>query len=196
MNLNMTTKINTVEDFKKQKFTTEEISNSIYYAGIGSRNTPQEVQKIMFGIARNLESCGLILRSGGAQGADLAFEKGVKYVKNKQIFYQTSATPLTQDIACDFHPNPFALRKNISALNLMARNTFQVMGQDLMTPVQFVICYTEDGCKYIPNKSQRKKETGGTGQAIAIASYFNIPVYNLKNEEDLESVKNLIEKLK
>ena len=35
-------------------------------------------------------------------------------------------------------------------------------------PSNFVVCYTPDG-----------KASGGTGQAIRIAEYYNIPIYNL-----------------
>lgn len=47
----------------------------MFYTGIGSRETPQEIQNLMFKIAQKLDS-KYILRSGGADGADLAFEKG------------------------------------------------------------------------------------------------------------------------
>jgi len=51
---------------------------SKFYAGIGSRETPEEVQDMMTEIASYLEDKGYMLRSGNANGADQAFAKGVK----------------------------------------------------------------------------------------------------------------------
>ena len=47
---------------------------SMTYAGIGSRETPIEVQKAMYRVAKYLEGKGFTLYSGGANGADKAFE--------------------------------------------------------------------------------------------------------------------------
>ena len=51
----------------------------------------------------------------------------------------------------------------------------ELKGDDLKTPSDFVICWTKDG-----------KDTGGTGQAMRIATYYWIPVYNLFYPEDLK----------
>src|SRR5215217_6010795 len=58
----------------------------MFYTGIGSRKTPRSVMNEMTEIARVLEEHGYILRSGGAGGADSAFEKGVKVHENAEIF--------------------------------------------------------------------------------------------------------------
>lgn len=184
--------ISTKEDFLSQKFSKDDLNQSIYYAGIGSRDTPIEIQTLMKDLASKLERKGFILRSGGAQGADKAFENGVTSSKNKQIFYQSHANDLVREIANVFHPAPYALNKSLTAWNLMARNTFQVMGGDLNQPVRFVILWTKDGCKH---HSTRTRGTGGTGQAISIASHFNIPVFNLYHDKDKEEILNLIQPL-
>ena len=44
------------------------------YAGIGSRETPAEIQAQMNEVAKELEAAGYTLRSGNAEGADKAFE--------------------------------------------------------------------------------------------------------------------------
>src|SRR3954447_95843 len=46
------------------------------YAGIGSRRTPRRVLELMERIARVLAFDGYTLRSGHAEGADQAFERG------------------------------------------------------------------------------------------------------------------------
>jgi len=58
----------------------------MYYAGIGARATPPGMLDLMSRIANKLEGMGYILRSGGAAGADTAFERGVINAANRQIY--------------------------------------------------------------------------------------------------------------
>ena len=58
-----------------------------YYTGVGSRNTPQEVLDIMILIGEYLAKGEYCLRSGGAAGADKAFETGCDNANgNKRIY--------------------------------------------------------------------------------------------------------------
>ena len=156
----------------------------MYYTGIGSRETPQSVLDFIDKIALKLQSMGYILRSGGADGADLAFEWNVSqkevylpwrgFNNNQSMLYSPSAEAF--DIASPHHPAwnklPQAVKK------LMARNAHQVLGQDLSTPSQFVLCWTPDACV---NSAGRSRKTGGTGLAISLASSLGIDVHNLAN---------------
>lgn len=166
-----------------------------YYAGIGSRECPEHIQKLMTEIAAILERKNYILRSGGAIGADTAFEKGV--VKNKEIFYtddyavngerftyERSDLDFADKILKTYHP-AYQVKngkkgpgiKNIKAVKLLSRNTFQVFGVGTKTlNSDFVICYTSDGAETVTTF-----DTGGTGQAIRISYDYDIKVYNLKN---------------
>lgn len=155
-----------------------------YYAGIGSRETPEDILKLMTNIAKGLERRAYKLRSGGAIGSDQAFEKGVRNPKNKEIFYATSKLPLwTHVFTSHFHPAPHHLKEY--GHKLMCRNALQILGEDGDSLVHFVVCWTKDG-----------KASGGTGQAIRIAEYFNIPVFNLKNEGAKEALKEFVNERK
>lgn len=188
---------------------------SRYYAGIGSRETPLDIQLIMTIIGKELSKNQFILRSGGAPGADSAFEAGADaddpegIKSNKEIFLPWSgfnnkvskfSRPSKEafKVASTYHKA--WLRLSLGAQKLMARNTYQIMGYDLKTHSEFVVCWTSDGCE---SHETRVRDTGGTGQAIAIASTLGIPVYNLKNDDalsrlskqinlDLESIINSI----
>lgn len=154
-----------------------------FYAGIGSRKTPLEVQSLMTSIAVNLCQQGFVLRSGGAEGADKAFELGVNndlkeiylpwkgFNSNSSNLYNVSEEALK--FAKQFHPYWYNLGK--PSRLLVARNGYQILGLDFKTPVEFIICWTEHGLI-----------TGGTGQAIRIAKSYKIPVYNLFLKVDLE----------
>ena len=156
------------------------------YTGVGSRKTPKEILAIMAAVARELESRGFTLRSGGADGADKTFEAGVQY-GNKEIFYANQATQQAMEIASSFHP---AWHKcSEYARKLHGRNAFQVLGQDLQSPSKFLLCWTPDGCI---DHASRKYQTGGTGTAISIASANNIPIFNLQREDHKARLLKLI----
>jgi len=151
------------------------------YAGIGSRKTPQNIIYQMTDIAKGLAECGWILRSGGAVGADSAFEQGTT---NKEIFLATDEIPTEAfEIAELYHPTWGGLQPYVKKLH--ARNAQQILGKNLDCQVKFVVCWTPDGAE---TKTTRK--TGGTGQAIRIANAYRIPVFNLANEGKLEQVKD------
>lgn len=57
------------------------------YAGIGSRETPELILDLMFQIGMRLGRLGWVLRSGGAPGADAAFEKGALEVHGPRRIY-------------------------------------------------------------------------------------------------------------
>lgn len=150
-----------------------------YYAGIGSRETPENVCERMTKLAGILERKGYILRSGGAVGADRAFEDGVK-PRGAEIFYPHEESPLwTQLVTSSLHPNPEALTEN--GWKLMNRNAMQILGRDGNTPVEFVVAWTKNG-----------RMVGGTAQAMRIAKFFDIPIYNFYNEQQIEKLKQYL----
>lgn len=74
---------------------------------------------------------------------------------------------------------------------LMARNGNQVLGDDLLSPVSRVICWTPDGAM-----KETTRDTGGTGQAIRIAVDRGIPVHNLGNPDIRARYEQRIETMK
>lgn len=165
------------------------------YAGIGSRRTPPEILARMTAAARRLDTLGYTLRSGAADGADTAFEQGAT---RKEIYLpwkgfrgnrstKHEITPDALAIAELLHPN--FKRLSQTATLLMARNGYQILGEHLDTPVDFVLCYTPDGAE---SEKQRTMKTGGTGQAIALASRWGIPVFNMADELALQRLADFL----
>lgn len=148
------------------------------YAGIGSRRTPPEVLAVMETIGEDLARAGWTLRSGGAAGADAAFERGCDRAGGaKEIFlpwprYNDHPSPLDTvtdamlDLAARLHPGWDRLTP--AARLLIARNGAQVLGDDLASPVALIVCWTA-----------RALPKGGTAQALRIAEERGIPVVNL-----------------
>ena len=158
----------------------------MFYTGVGARATPPEICEFITEIAKALNTAGYTLRSGGAKGADGAFELGAQ--NNKEIFYAKDANEEALHIASKFHPAWDNLKPYVKSLH--GRNAFQVLGKYLNNPSSFLICWTPDG---VTTHAQRTINTGGTGTAISIANYYHVPVHNLKNENTFIKWKNYVE---
>lgn len=172
------------------------------YAGIGSRQTPIETRYRQIAIAQQLADMGFTLRSGGADGSDTNFEEGAPphlseiYVPwngfNKRWAHQgphiitpdqisPEATAIAKQLVDDFHPAPSSLTSN-GGRKMMQRNGHQVLGKTMLDPVKFVLCYaTGTERKAVDGKYRIVNVAGGTGQAVRIAAYLGIPVFNMQS---------------
>lgn len=168
----------------------------LIYAGIGSRETPPNIINWMDYIASYLAQ-NWILRSGYADGADMAFALSAlnhggefeMYIpwsgfngapKNDPRFIVPEFTPELIALAEKFHPA--WNRCSFGAKKLHARNGCQILGKDLTTPVDMVVCWTPEG-----------KGGGGTGQAIRIAKSLDIPIFDLAIENKIYELKRFID---
>jgi len=156
---------------------------------MSSRNTPNMILELMRDIAYALANKGWILRTGQAQGADNAFERGANYwawKKNdfksviKEIYLAKDSTPTSIALAheCfEFQKVDHIWRGLASYVQeLHGRNMQQVLGYSLDKPVRAVICWTPDG---VEDGSKVNLYTGGTRTAIWCAWKMKIPVINL-----------------
>lgn len=164
-----------------------------FYAGIGSRETPDEILDLMRFGAEALANLGYILRSGHAPGADQAFELGA--MSRAEIYLPwpsfervvpvsgTCYDRPTEDafrLAEEHHPAWDRLSRGARALH--ARNAHQVLGRELGTPVSFVLAWTKSP---FPQ--------GGTAQAVRIAESHGIRCLNLGEPEVQFRVMRMIE---
>lgn len=171
------------------------------YTGIGSRETPEDIKAAMTIVAFELSKQGWILRSGAAPGADTAFEMGAKAAlkfsegcvkpeiylpwadfEGRERGWVTRTEPQVEAYAIAAYHHPNWGRLTQGAKKLHARNVHQILGYDVERPQpsSFVICWTSDG-----------KGKGGTGQALRIAKSRNIEIYDLYNEKDLTTMRDL-----
>jgi hypothetical protein len=179
------------------------------YAGIGSRRTPAATLALMTAVAQELAIDGGTLRSGGARGADQAFQAGARMGEGAMEMYlpwrtfeaQALATlgevsvridqpaRAAYEIAARHHPNWFAL--TTPAQRLHARNAHQILGSNLepTEAVRFVICWTPDG-----SIDGLSRASGGTGQALRIAVAHDVEVFNLARPDHEQRVRALLQR--
>lgn len=137
---------------------------------------PRKILALMEEVGCLLASLNIELHSGGADGADKAFERGCDAATGRKRIWLpwkgfNGSTSLLFNlpekafrIGEKFHPAWKDLSPSVR--KLMARNSFQIL-PDLETPVDFVLCYTPGG-----------SGNGGTGQALRIAHHYNVPVFD------------------
>lgn len=190
-----------------------------FYAGIGSRATPADIIHLMrrFGAIAAMD--GYRLNTGGAEGADQAFEAGARIslpaIHMLDVNEECYDTPfisvflpwvgfcgykaLTSEVLCldhagtpelvsQYHPKASKLKPAV--ISLMRRNCHQVLGRDLATRVNFVVCWTPDGAA---TAAQTSYGTGGTGFAIRLADAVGIPVFNLCNDAHYERIAKWVD---
>lgn len=151
----------------------------MYFAGIGSRETPEDQRPRIHRLVAQLIPAGYVCRSGGARGADSMFHEAcvalvtgfdpVPYINHRP----KHVTQAALDLAARYHPNWEAVLRKPGAAALMARNGYQVLGEDLASPVERVFCWTQGG-----------ELVGGTAQAMRIAIDYKIPITNLATTDD------------
>jgi hypothetical protein len=136
----------------------------------------------MEALAQSLRAAGWTLRSGGAEGADTAFENGARRANGPcdpcEIYlpwpnFQGRSgpdcyllTPEAVALAATLqHPRWNFLSQG--ARKLLSRNMHQICGKDLQSTCDFVICYTKNG-----------SGSGGTGFALKLAKQKNVPIFD------------------
>lgn len=151
---------------------------NLFLTGVGSRQTPINYAPLIDDISKWFITNNYTLRSGGADGADTFFENSFKQLNaNTEIYLPwkgfnnnpSNMYHITDDaitLAGTIHP---AWDKCSRAAKLLhARNCYQLLGYDLCTPSNIVVCYTENG-----------KTKGGTATVITLANKLNIPIFNI-----------------
>ncbi|MNZ56187.1 hypothetical protein D3C78_741280 [compost metagenome] len=178
-----------------------------FYTGVGSRETPADVMDFMEELAFHLAQDKWVLRSGGAQGADSAFETGCdQFPGRKEIFIpwpgfsgtigkcmhyllSDSSRELQQEaekLASQVHPAWDRLTRGGKALH--TRNVFQVLGKNLDRRSNILVCWAKTDKYGVP--------VGGTRTAWVLAEEFAVPCYNLSKQEDREKIEKWLKSVK
>lgn len=154
-----------------------------YITIVGSRNVPRNIYLQLRDYGKEYALKSWILRSGGAEGCDSAGEEGFDMVAGTKEIYLAwkkenkkegivapklsnwdKAIEILKETLDSSHFNNL----NPVHLKLHGRNVYQILGQDLNTPSNLMICYTLNG-----------EAVGGTKTAILLAQKHNVPIINL-----------------
>lgn len=177
------------------------------YTGVGSRETPQAELMLMQRLGKRFAELGMTLRSGAADGADTAFEQGCLSVdgarheiflpwagfNNRKDGIVSPGAKMNQAFEMASTVHPAWTRLTHAAQKLHSRNCFQLLGQNLDSPSEFLICWTRDGCM---GRATRNSKSGGTATAIVLAEDHRVPIFNMAVPGWMNRLTDLIEELK
>ena len=165
------------------------------YTGIGSRQTPEDILRGMSILAKLRGQRGDILRSGGADGADDAFERGcLEADGTKEIYlpwfkfngrvawprrgyreWNKDLEGELWELVKEFHPRAMSLSQ--ATCKLMFRNCHQVLGWDLKTPTEQVVFWAPE---FKADKFGNICDcSGGTGFAVRLAHRHRIDIFTM-----------------
>lgn len=169
------------------------------YAGIGNKKTPENIINIIKIVAILLSHDKYVCATGACTGADQAFAEGTimangfvhlhvpwesyeigwrsKLKGHIRTFVLKDDDVEAYNTVAIFHPAYHKLSPSVKALHARSYN--------IVKNASFMVCWTEDG-----------QVTGGTGQAIKIATYFHLPIYNLGNEKTFNDMLTAIKRRK
>lgn len=176
--------------------------DQIHYAGLGSRTTPPETLNLIQRLARRCAELGYVLRSGADIGAEQAFERGCTDAGGTSEIWlprlafqqhESQLVPCSEAFSLAQEHHPFWDKLSASQRAAHARKCHEILGADLKSPVNFMVCWTKDGCE---SREACGSETGDTATAIRIASSFGIPIFNLANLDAMERLRVHVESLK
>lgn len=165
------------------------------YGVVANPDAPEGIMSQIGSIATRLEAMGYTLRTAGGKGMEEAFEQ---VTENKEVHIPwrnfnerqskfTRNAKEADDVVRPFAPGFDGLKPAVQAI--IASKAHTVLGKDLKNPIRFLITYTQDGCENTANKTAK---TGFSGTSIALASSLRIPVFNLKNSDALERLKQYL----
>lgn len=167
-----------------------------YFSGIGSRSTPGDIRELMTDTAKVFTAKGWILRSGGALGADRAFEQGVLpgakeiyiawgFLKEDYYYVPKEVYIEAEKIAASVHPAWDRCSDAVKKLH--TRNVCIILGKDLQTPSKMVIYWAPEVDGVVQ---------GGTATAVNLARSIDIPTHNLLYKNNRDNVSAMINKYK
>ncbi len=164
--------------------------------GIGSRETPQEFCDLFEELGAEARLHDWWVRSGHADGADYAFEKGAKdrcivylpwngFNRDRSVLGVPRTQPLRDEVLKIVYKHERYAKNLKDPVKLIkSRNVYQVLGEDLKSPSDVLVCWTEEGAV-----------VGGTGLAIKIAMDYGIPVVNVGDYETKRNFNNIMQEI-
>ena len=168
------------------------------FTGVGSREINQTGINRIIEVASILQKTGAILRSGGADGSDQAFESCFLKEEQKEIYLPWKNAFNNSSAFCFVGKEAMALAATIhpvfdrlkpGAQKLHARNCYQVLGWSLKNKSDILICWTKDGAVC---EKETTSNTGGTRTAIVLADRMGVPVFNLNKDTSYDTLMGML----
>lgn len=166
---------------------------------------PAEVHKELFELAKALVGKGYRFRHTGDVNDKLQNE--ILKIEDIEVDSYLPWKKFNPDIANAFMKKPAPIGYKIAANShkgfkgiqsngircILARNAHAILGPKCVTPVSFILAYTEDGAEALA-KGLDYKVTGNVAFYLKVAEDSNVPVFNIKKDGAVKRLVELIQK--
>lgn len=161
---------------------------------MGPRKVTGKIQAVMTAFAQVLDNHRAILRSGGGEGTEAAFEAGstlkVVYLPWNGFNGKEGAHYIPIDAkltAAHLHPS-WAIANSETRL-LLARDVLRLCGEDNKSPVKFLVYWDiNEGTK----ATQSNTVVSNLSLIVKHAKSLNIPTFNMAKASDLAIINNVV----
>lgn len=168
------------------------------YAGVGPRKAPAEALALLSGLSASLARAGLMLRTGYADGADLALYQGAidaggaaELILPWSGYNQCSGghvltNPRAMEIARQmWGPEPVT----DTIARLLATGVTHVLGLNLDDPAPFVVYWLP----FRPGQAVNAPlPQSGTAVGVRTARAYGIPAFNVADPEQVRELRQLL----
>ncbi len=162
----------------------------------GNKNPPDDVLKVMSEVGQTLAQKGYTARTSGFDDRpDKVFNstKDVELILPWRNFAKhesklTFSSEEAKFFAKKYEPNYDGLKETVQLF--LAVNVRLACGQNLKSPAQFAIIWTEDGAE---KSSEITPRTGFTAHLIKICTDMRIPVFNFGKPDAKERLSRFLE---
>lgn len=185
-----------------------------YYTGIGSRDISPDTYQLLVDIGERMAEKGYVLRSGGAQGADQAFQEGAckvdpdkteiwlpdstfenkrlqdaKFLGSNYTVPDNSTREAAEEWLIDSGVVKNIRSKNLKSRKLLCRNVYQVVGGTC--PILMPRKWLSSVVIYATNEEEIYKK--GTRVGVWTGRHFGVPTYNVMIDKQRGKLLSLLE---
>jgi hypothetical protein len=177
----------------------QELPPAFYYKAYcvaASGDVPEFILDKFKNIAKYMEKNGYVVRFSHGEKVDNVIATHITENKEMHLPWKgfaemeskfTYNSPEALAIAKDNHGAWSQLKKPVHGF--LGRNVRLLLGKDTRSPAVLFLTYTEDGCENIRTKTQA---TGFMSFMIQVADKCKIPIFNLKNADAEQRIKEYL----
>lgn len=140
-------------------------------------------------LVKMLAKEGFVIRAGGMDGLEKSIEESAGDMLELHLPWRnfdqrdskfSSSSPMIMSLTRHFVTAVNFEKMPLPVKGFLAKITRTILGSHANSPVLAVLVCSEDAAE---SPSEVTSRTGNAGHAIKVASYWRIPVFNLKNPE-------------
>lgn len=186
------------KSYYQKKETPEDLNPEFYkpFALAFNQDIPESILPMLEALTTKLNELGYTVRIGGNKGIEEFIEDKMQRKEvhlpwrnfNEKESKLTFNTKQAFILAKQFSPVYDRLPDSVKAF--LARNVRLILGNNLKSPLLFLITWSKDG---VESAKHRTAQTGNVGHVIAMADMLRVPIFNLSKSSSVDRLKQYLQ---